>query len=197
MSESFTYPNPGSEYGEDAWILANLKLPERGFYVDIGAMRPNALSNTWFLRQRGWHGLAIDGHPECGEFWKDVPNAKFAQALLSEQDGEVVFKSNGPCSRIIDSQDGWRMRTCQLGYVLSCCSVNQIDFLSIDIEGQEYAAMTTFPFDRLRPGIIVAEYDTLQPDGSVKEDLRLRELLLTKGYKEAHRTVANIIFTLA
>ena len=25
-----------SEYGEDRWIAENLKLPDRGFYVDVG-----------------------------------------------------------------------------------------------------------------------------------------------------------------
>jgi len=189
------YPIPGSEFGEDTWIAANIQLPKHGFYVDVGAMRPNALSNTYFLRQRGWHGLAIDGHPDCGNFWKDVPNVRFAQALLSSESKGVVFKSAGPCSRIVPSDDGWKMAAHNLGYVLHCHEVESIDFLSIDIEGEEFNAMTTFDFEKFRPSVIVAEYATLMPDGKVKEDFRLRDLLLSKGYREAHRTAANIIYT--
>lgn len=191
-------PTFRSEYGEDAFIWRHLwdsgkTAPKAGFYVDIGAMRPDANSNTSFLRDMGWHGVVIDGHPECKEFWKDIPNARFAEALVSDGHKQVVFKSNGPCSRIAD-HDGWEASAYPLAYILSGMGVERIDFLSIDIEGEEYNAMTTFDFERFKPQIIVAEYATLMPDGTAKSDFRLRELLLTKGYREAHRTVANIIY---
>lgn len=203
MNEDFPYPIPGSEHGEDAWIEANVPLPAHGFYVDIGAMRPNALSNTWFLRQRGWHGLAIDGHPECAEHWNLVENCGFLRAVISGSSRRVKFLSDRNCSRITDAAAGGHLLELaadSLGDAFKAWEgitgkpMPNIDFLSLDIEGEEYAAMTTFDFGRFTPQVIVAEYATLQPDGSVKADFRLRELLLTNGYIEAHRTVANIIY---
>ena len=52
---------------EDEWIDKNLPLPEKGFYVDIGCEHPFNHSNTAFLRDRGWKGLAIDGNRGNGQ----------------------------------------------------------------------------------------------------------------------------------
>lgn len=196
-----------SEYGEDAWIHANIDLPKRGFYVDIGAMRPDANSNTAFLRETGWHGIAIDGHPECAEHWRNVPNARFLWAVITDSERLVGFDldaGNGPCARIVEPERSNRITVspkCALEFFNAIplgdalAGVHQIEFLSIDIEGEEFNAMKTFDFERFRPRVIVAEYATLMRDGSVKEDFRVRDLLLANGYKEVHRTVANIIYT--
>ena len=58
-----------SEYGEDRWIAENLKLPDRGFYVDVGCAVPGSGSNTAFLRDRGWGGLVIDANPAYAALW--------------------------------------------------------------------------------------------------------------------------------
>ncbi len=201
-----------SEYGEDAWIWRHLWdggriAPKDGFYVDVGAMRPDANSNTAFLREMGWHGLAIDAHPDCAKFWVNefgkstVPGAQFIRALVSDSPKTVDFISDRNCSRIVPAghkstaeKPVFGLTAYTLAELLVWHEVKAVDFLSIDIEGEEFNAMRTFPFDRFRPQVIVAEYATLQPDGTAKADFRLRELLLSKGYQEAHRTVANIIY---
>lgn len=212
MKQPWTKPelrgplNFRSEYGEDRWIFLNVRLPANGFYVDVGAMRPDANSNTAFLRDMGWHGLAIDGHPDCARHWQGVPGAQFIWAVVTDSEKRVGFdldEGNGPCARIVSKERANEatvspklalefFNTATLGMLLH--GYRQIDFLSIDIEGEEFNAMTTFDFERFRPSVIVAEYATLQPDGSVKEDFRVRDLLLTKDYVEVHRTVANIVY---
>src|SRR3990167_8861423 len=50
--------------GEDKFVFENFSLPQIGVFVDVGA-GPDGIegSNTYFLEQNGWTGLAIDGDP--------------------------------------------------------------------------------------------------------------------------------------
>lgn len=191
-----------SEYQEDKFVAHNLALPAHGFYVDIGAMRPDQFSNTAFLRDKGWHGIAVDGNHGCIERWKSVPNCRFLNAIVSSQKSHVSFKRDRERSSIARGvpalaypEDGLELvssETTTLGEILK--DVERVDFLSLDIEGEEFAALTGFDFGRFRPHVIVSEYSTMQPDGSIVSDFRAADLLKENGYKEVYRTVANIIY---
>src|SRR5947209_5997811 len=53
-----------SQFGEDM-ILSWLFRPKRspGFYLDIGAYHPVALSNTYGLYCKGWRGICVEPRP--------------------------------------------------------------------------------------------------------------------------------------
>lgn len=184
-----------SEYGEDRWIVGNLFVPPRGFYVDIGAGHPELNSNTAFLRDRAWDGLAIDGDPAWAPAWAErVHPGKgalyFESAIISDQ-AEVSFAVNAGnhwLSRL--DPGGLPSRAVTLHRLLDRYQIAQIDFLSIDIEGHEYSVLATLDLKRYRPRVIVAEYHTLD----IGKDFRSLELLLDAGYMALHRTVANIIY---
>src|SRR5687768_4236742 len=53
-----------SQFGEDGvldWLTREWKP---GFFVDIGAYHPIALSNTYALYLKGWRGINIEARPE-------------------------------------------------------------------------------------------------------------------------------------
>lgn len=181
----------GSEFGEDVWILEHLKdlLPEKGVYVDIGCGLPDFMSNTAFLRDRGWTGLAIDANPAYGEHWKH-PGNPFICAVLSDKPVvKFEFRENTATSRICDT--GQEVETVPLDQILEMEHIKKIDFLSIDIEGAEFDVMKEFDFAWWEPTIIVAEYNT----AGLGFDLRmLNYLLKTWGYEAVHHTVANFIY---
>src|SRR4051812_19319948 len=110
-----------SEYGEDKWCSENLHIPERGFYLDIGAAHPERESNTAFLRDKGWLGLAVDAVSEYAPHW--VGRQQFLHAILSPHD-VVKFKHikhNSPASRIVkDDPEGKRRSAVTLQYLLNC-----------------------------------------------------------------------------
>lgn len=194
-----------SEYGEDQWIAENVKLPKDGFYLDVGAMRPDINSNTAFLRDMGWHGIIIDGHPGCMAHWKDVPNVRAMCAVVGPP-GKVLFARDRELSRIINPKEPRQMAYPQdaMGVVEEDAetlsdilrhTTRNIDFISIDIEGAEFDALSTFPFDRFKPQVIVAEYAALIPGtAGAKFDFRVREMLVKMGYTDAHHTEANIVY---
>jgi FkbM family methyltransferase len=197
-----------SEYGEDRWIFENLiagtfagrSMPKRGFYLDIGAMRPDVNSNTAMLRDMGWSGIAIDGHPDCARWWQGV-DCDYVTAVLDSESGQAHFSHCAAESGIIDGPTDVPGRpvscypTVTLQSVLDEREVGEIDLLSIDIEGKEFDVLLALDWERHRPAVIVAEYATLQRDRSVKEDFRLRDMLVGSGrYRVVHQTVANLIY---
>lgn len=205
-----------AEYQEDKFIFHNLTLPQNGFYVDIGAMRPDVNSNTAFLRELGWKGLVIDGHHGCAKHWESVPGCTFVNAVISDGKRPVKFKHDRERSMIVDEAETESQYVyepdinsvcpgCHVAEIVETRTlhellehVDRIDFLSIDIEGEEFNAMTLFDFNRFQPAVIVAEYACLKPDGSVQKDYRLRDMLTSDQglYKVAHKTQANLIYTL-
>jgi FkbM family methyltransferase len=177
-----------SQFGEDEWITINLRLPNRGVYVDIGAYRPDTCSNTAFLRDMGWTGIAIDANPDLAQFWD---NPKLIVAVLSDMP-EREFKFNAENLALSRVDFGGTVTQCRrLKDILNDNGIEKIDFLSIDVEGHEFNVMKDFRFDYHQPSIIVAEYNT----DDIGEDWRLHDLLLEKhGYKAVHQTIANVIY---
>jgi len=188
MSETF--------YGqgrEDLWIALNLPLPQRGFYVDIGCGHPFTTSNTAFLRDRKWEGLAIDADPVWDELWKDIP--AYHRALIShDQDEFVTFYCDNECpyrSRITNDGKGELWGTQTIERVLMKHDVGLIDFMSIDIEGQEYDLLTHLDFDLHKPAIMIVEWDT----AGIGQDLRIEPYMVeVQKYKAVHKTPMNIVF---
>lgn len=191
MSEAFH-----AQFGEDRWIAENLKLPDNGFYVDLGCAYPHVGSNTAFLRARGWQGLAVDGNDEFIRFWKDVPRTTFAVAVLAGDQTAVPFvvnRKNCWISRIERDSTAPLVPAVSLESLLSMHQIGKIDVLSIDLEGAEYNVLMTLSLRHHWPGIIISEFDT----ENIGEDWRVMDHLLNTGrYELVHTTRSNLIFQL-
>jgi len=156
MSEQFF-----SEDGCDKWIAENLQLPDRGFYVDAGCAHPWRYSQTAFLRNRGWTGLAIDGNPAYAPEWEGIIGAVFADVLLSDKPTErfLVEPTNSLVSRVHElgmEREALTIREA----VFARWGEADIDFLAIDIEGMEAAVLANILWTEDIP-IIVAEYNSM------------------------------------
>lgn len=187
--------NSFSEFAEDWWVCSNLPLPAKGFFLDIGCADPIVNSTTAFLREAGWDGIGVDGNPNYVHRWNEV-KGRFISAVLATRDGSAGFAlnpENPSLSHLDDAAPGTRCRTIE-NLLCERFQIGKIDFLAIDVEGAEYDILSMLDYDKHEPTIIVAEYSTMQTDGSVKEDFRLRDFLESKGYKTMHQTKANLIY---
>ncbi len=161
---------------EDKWIAENLPLPEKGFYVDVGCGHPFTTSNTAFLRDRKWEGLAIDGNRTWAEDWKHIP--AFCCAVIASQP-EVLFCENAWWSRI---GIGTSRSAETLEAILERFSVGKIDFLSVDVEGSEFEILQSFDFDLHDPSIVVAEYNAMHLPIVEPEQSPIPDFMADKGY---------------
>lgn len=178
-----------SQQREDEWIAANLPLPRKGFYVDIGCAHPFTTSNTAFLRDRKWHGLAVDGNRIWEKDWEGIP--AFRCAVIANEP-EVSFLENheSPWLSRIGASGGSQRCTISIEDLLSMEQVEKIDFLSIDVEGNEFDILSHLDFARHQPTIIIAEYNT----ADLGNDLRLKPLLVSLGYSLKFENQINMIF---
>jgi len=180
-----------SQFAEDKFIMENFVVPEMGFYLDVGCSHPREQSNTAFLRDMGWKGLSIDGNPAWGEHWINIGREEeFLNRVITDSFKSVAFKvpnciHYARIEPLTPTHQGFT-----LDQILRERGIWKLDFLSLDIEGGEYDAMMGLD-SRLLPPMIISEYNT----AGIGEDFRVRDYLVNLGYRIAHQTIANMIFT--
>jgi FkbM family methyltransferase len=174
-----------SSYGED-YILDKLFLtpttdskPLYGFYVDIGAHHPVFSSNTAYFYHLGWNGINIEANPGAmNAFKRDRPRDINLNYAVTSMKGNVIFHLFGDenseyfgSSSTINSEFADHIARVQdvkakkitveterLDTILfQFCDKKQIDFMSIDIEGNELDALKSNDWDKYRPLILVVE----------------------------------------
>lgn len=141
-----------------------------GFFVDIGANHYQINSNTFFLeRSLGWKGIAVDA---LSEFEADYvtyrKNTSFFHFFVGDKsDKEVDFyvmgKYKGLSSGLIEvaqkqkKYEKIKVPTITLDDLLERAGVNKFDFLSMDIEMSEPAALAGFNIKKYRPSLVCIE----------------------------------------
>lgn len=188
-----------SEHRQDQWLVENVFGDKRGgVFCEAGAIDGLLFSNTLhFAQEKDWSGVLIEGLPEClGPLSNNRPESWAVSCALSNRFGVGWFErmENGPIgwSGLVNQADSprnnsdpsWRqnfkvqLRT--LASVLDECQVYQIDYLSLDIEGDERNVLNGFPFHRFYIDVIGVE------DNS-GDNQALRDLLTDRGYRHLAR----------
>lgn len=182
-----------SEDGTSSWILSHLPLPTHGTFVDVGCGWPLAYSQTAFLRELGWSGLAIDANPAYANDWCDVPNTRFIAAVVSDEP-EINFliePTNAQVSR--KHETGQRVACRRLDDILEEHGVRKVNFLAVDVENMELDVVKSLNLERVRfsPNIIVAEFDSQHAGQNFG---LLNYLVGLKGYRVVHLSPNNATF---
>lgn len=179
-----------SEDQTDRWVCDNLPLPERGVFVDVGAAHAFRYSQSAFLRQLGWTGLAIDANDDYRSEWADITGVHFVHAVVSNEP-EVRFlyePTNGLVSR--KHETGALVQTQSLNAILERSMIGTVDFLCLDVEGMEFESLLSLDLHRYAPQIVVAEYRSEHAG----EDFRVLHYLLAHGYRLVHGTHGNFTY---
>lgn len=165
--------------GEDLILNRLLDGQAQGFYVDVGAHHPVRFSNTYLFYQRGWRGINIDAMPgsmkkfnrvrprdiniECGVAGSAgrLMYHRFNEPALNTFDAaEAAYKNKPPYHMIDTVEVAVERLDALLGRYLP--SDQQIDFLSVDVEGKDEEVLRSNDWSRYRPRFILAE--TLRTD---------------------------------
>lgn len=150
-------------------------LAERGVFVEAGANDGFRKSNTYYLESsRGWSGVLVEPIPElAARCTKRRPRSRVYQCALvgpNHPTRAVVMTHADMLSEIVIEgaprpRPIWRweeayevsVRACTLTEVLSDAGVRDIDFLSLDLQGFEAAALAGLDFDRWSPSTMLIE----------------------------------------
>jgi len=185
-----------SQFGEDVvlndWIDRSVK---DGFYVDVGCYHPSKFSNTRFLHKRGWSGINIDMDAikiECFNLAR--PNDANINAAVSDKQETVTvynFSRYGLGSTIdedvaantdmpIYSKTEIESRTLTNIIDDTRFKDRQIDLLTIDAEGHDFAVIRSLDMSRYKPKILLTESHLTDMDSILQ--LPMHAYLVEQGY---------------
>ncbi|HIF92574.1 MAG: FkbM family methyltransferase [Myxococcales bacterium] len=163
-----------SQFNEELIVRHFFKDRRDGVFLDVGCAYPIRLSTTYFLEKHlDWSGIAIDAFDYYRKAWtKERKRSNFLNYAVGDQDGETItFHVAGEpsLSSVNEEQaEKWggpesvalKVETITLTKALEDHADAPLDFLSIDIEGAELAALSGFDIDRFRPKLVCIEAHT-------------------------------------
>jgi FkbM family methyltransferase len=172
---------------EHEQTLVSSYLPVTGFFVEVGAFHPVALSQTWQLERRGWDGLLIEPIPEHAENLRRERRAQVFEVACGkpEQDGMTlpIYVAGGLSSLRFRRGPPKSVPLATLDSLLVRAGVSQVDFLSVDVEGSELDVLRGFSFERYRPRLILVE--------DFAEGLAKHRFMRARAYRRVRRTGDN------
>lgn len=178
-----------SQFGEDRWIEENILLPAMGIFCEVGAYDGLSGSNTLHFEQLGWSGILVEADPELAARCERNRQAKTFSCAVGSEDHGGVFHVNDSDRGASGFQAKGRkiiVPVFRLDYLIGTLP---IDLLSIDTEGTELEVWESI--GTVRPEIVIMEYRTFD---NPPQDAAIVARMEKDGYREVHRTDANLIF---
>ena len=178
-------------------------------YLDVGAYEPVLGSNTYAFYRRGGRGVLVEPNVDC------VPRLRSKRPGdtvlnvgigVSDDTAADFYRLSAPQLNTFDKEEAEKVVRDSGGKValrevvkMPLVPINRViaehfggrppDFLSIDVEGLDYAILKTLDFDRYRPRVICAE---LIPHGRRNEEAIA--FVCGRGYELRGMTPANVLF---
>ncbi|MCK6595090.1 MAG: FkbM family methyltransferase [Bacteriovoracaceae bacterium] len=163
-----------SQEGEDRVLMRFLDNKNTGFYIDIGAHHPFRFSNTYAFYRIGWRGINIEANPDAIKYFnffrkKDI---NLNVAIGHTKGNLKFFKFNEPALNSFDEilsnqriSDGWSLKEIINLRIYSLEEIldqhlpkNQnIDFMTIDVEGLDLDVLKSNNWVKYRPNFILVE----------------------------------------
>jgi FkbM family methyltransferase len=142
-----------------------------GFFLDIGASTPVANSTTFYLEKHlGWSGIGVDALFEHHLAWQlERPRSEYLIHLVTDHSGSVEPFYRSPHTALSSVQpdrvfmnipvesERIEVETITIDKILDDRGIEKIDFLSMDIEESEPAALAGFDIERFRPDLVCIE----------------------------------------
>ncbi len=178
INQAYLLPHKNFSYsqeGEDIVLKRFFDKQESGFYVDVGAHHPIRFSNTYLFYKKGWHGINIDAMPGSMRAFKrwrkrDI-NLETPVALTN---GELTcYSFNEPALNTFSKELAGQMEslpdyhlikteklvTMPLSTILDTHlpSGQNIDFMSIDVEGLDLDVLKSNNWNKYRPRFLLVE----------------------------------------
>ncbi len=160
-------------YNAEEWIVRDFFQDRRGgVFVDVGSADARESSNTYYLESAlGWSGVAVDALEEFGPGYAEHrPRTRFFAMLVGDRSDEratlYVSERAGNSSTSQDftafynpgqTLETRQMPTITLTDLLDRAGVTNVDFLSMDIEMSEPAALEGFDIGRFKPALVCVE----------------------------------------
>ena len=164
-----------SQEGEDLILRRLFEKQQSGFYVDVGAHHPKRFSNTYFFYKLGWNGINIDAMPDSMKLFERIrPRDINIEKAVSDKKQVLTYYAfnepalNGFSKELSKERDGKGNYFIQFTKDIETSTLTEIldnnlpknqniDFLSIDVEGLDFMVLKSNNFEKYRPKVILIE----------------------------------------
>jgi FkbM family methyltransferase len=161
-------PKLYSQGDEETLVRSFFQDRRGGFFVDVGASHYKNASTTFYLEERlGWSGIAVDANKDfAADYAKHRSHTKFFTYFVSDRSEPdhaffIPDDMNVLASGDKDYASKFHLRLREervpaitLNDLLAREKVPRIDFLSMDIETGEPAALAGFDIGKYAPGLV-------------------------------------------
>lgn len=171
-----------SQNNEQDIILKYFEGQTLGTYLDIGAYHPEVFSNTRALYELGWKGVLIEpakqNFEHIRDYFKEDKEIQVIQTCVGTYDGEIDFMdSNGDAigTTVVAHAKIWadgygtkytnvKSRVITFETLLKEAIYKKFDFISLDIEGLDWAVLTQINLNAVGCKLICVEFNGKEKD---------------------------------
>ena len=158
-----------SHWGIDLIITKLLNSKNKGIYIDVGCHHPFLNNHSYLLYKSGWEGINIDiDYNSIDMFNFFRKNDVNIQIAVTDHKGEVdlFFYHNRAAKNTIskefgsDAKEQKKINSDTLNNIIenSKFKNSKIDFVSIDVEGNEMNVLNGFNLKKYKPKLILLEF---------------------------------------
>ena len=201
-----------SMLGEDLVVNNFFKNKTNGFYVDVGCYHPIDGNNTHLLFKNGWSGINIDLNKISIDLFNIArKNDENFRVAVSNKSKKIKFYYRKKINMLNTINKKFANNSFKKGYSIDYIQARtlssilkesklknkKIDFLNIDIEGNEINALKTLDFKIYRPKLICVEIHNFNSNRLKKgnfKDHMIYKFLKQKGYKHIWKNEFSFIF---
>ena len=197
--------NSKSQFKQDIDIINYFNYKKDGFFIELGAIDGIFHSNTYLLEKSyNWNGVLIEANPIHKDALLNCDRNcfKFVDfAVYNENDKEIEFYINDIIgwSGIKETLPGRKhmshiikLKTKTLTTILDSINAPQnIDLLSLDIEGGEINVLKGLDLEKYKIKLIILEYNC-----DCTDEFRNEILKLLYNYKIIKEGISDTFFEL-
>ena len=201
-----------SMLGEDLVVNNFFKNKTNGTYVDVGCYHPIDGNNTHLLFKNGWNGVNIDLNKISIDLFNIArKNDENFRVAVSNKSKKIKFYYRKKINMLNTINKKFANNSFKKGYRIDYIQARtlssilkesklrnkKIDFLNIDIEGNEINALKTLDFKIYRPKLICVEIHNFTSNRLKKgnfKDHSIYKFLKQKGYKHIWKNEFSFIF---
>ncbi len=175
-----------SQVGQDRWVCEFFNYKRGGYFLDIGAFDGKEISNTYYLeKELGWNGICVEAGQNNYSKLIQNRNCYVLNKAIYGSNGLVKFNENWTVGKI--DHKGEFIEAITFDKLLKLYlpwgfkrRIGEIDYISLDIEGGEYDALTKFPFKTHQVTLWTIEHNAHEDSGIMKQ--KIRDLMYKNGY---------------
>jgi FkbM family methyltransferase len=168
-------------------ILNNI---DNCFFIEVGANDGKYLDPLYpYVIKNNWSGILIEPNhivfEELKHNYKDTNNLFFENCIVSDKSGMVDFYYNGDNITTLHNtlsynyaknnfkEDLKIVPTLSLTFddLIQKYDIKKVDVLMTDVEGYDLDLLKTFPFNNIKPKVIISEHTHLYHQNQTLEDI--------------------------